>query len=90
MPYLAGEMCCQVRELVASDQFDITNPNSCYAALGAFGGTASNFHAADGSGYAFYADMILKVSCALCAVAPRSLLVRACFLEASKVARSNS
>ena len=50
-----------VRALVDHPKFKITNPNSCYSLLLASSHSALNFHAADGSGYEFLADMVLKV-----------------------------
>lgn len=41
--------------------FVITNPNCCYSTFLTFARSAVNFHAADGSGYAFLADAVLKV-----------------------------
>jgi aminopeptidase N len=50
-----------VRSLVDHPKFKITNPNSCYALLLSISRSAVNFHAADGSGYEFLAEMVLKV-----------------------------
>jgi aminopeptidase N len=47
-----------VRQLTAHPAFDLKNPNKVYALLGSFGGNQFNFHAADGSGYAFLAEQI--------------------------------
>jgi aminopeptidase N len=47
-----------VRKLTTHPAFDMKNPNKVYALLGSFGGNQFNFHAADGSGYAFYAEQI--------------------------------
>lgn len=44
-----------------ASKFTITNPNSCYSLLLAFARSAVNFHAADGSGYQFMGDCVLKV-----------------------------
>ena len=41
--------------------FSITNPNACYSLFLSFLRSPVNFHAADGSGYKFIADSILKV-----------------------------
>jgi aminopeptidase N len=41
--------------------FVITNPNSCYSLYGGFARSAPNFHAADGSGYKFMADAVVRV-----------------------------
>jgi len=51
-----------VRRLTEHPAFDIKNPNKCYSLVGGFvGGTPTNFHAADGSGYEFLGDMVLKI-----------------------------
>ena len=48
--------------LMASPPFKLTTPNHCYAVLGGFARRAvPAFHAADGSGYAFLADSLLKL-----------------------------
>jgi aminopeptidase N len=51
----------QVKELTKHSAFQITNPNCCYSLLLAFARSAVNFHAADGSGYEFLAEMTLAV-----------------------------
>lgn len=56
----AGNLA-EVRALVEHPAFVISNPNSCYSLLLAFARSAVNFHAEDGSGYEFLADMVLKV-----------------------------
>ena len=50
-----------VRALTQHPAFSITNPNCCYSLILAFARSAVNFHAADGSGYQFIADMILEL-----------------------------
>ncbi len=50
-----------VKELMQSPVFDITIPNLVRSLLGTFVGNLAHFHAADGSGYTFIADQILKV-----------------------------
>jgi len=50
-----------VRSLVEHPAFNMTNPNSCYSLLLGFSRSPVNFHAADGSGYEFMGDMVLKV-----------------------------
>lgn len=50
-----------VRELLEHPAFSITNPNSCYSTFLTFARSPKNFHAADGSGYEFLADMVLRV-----------------------------
>lgn len=51
----------RVRELISHPAFKITNPNCCYSLLLGTSRSAVNFHASDGSGYEFIADMVLKV-----------------------------
>ncbi len=51
-----------VEKLVTHPAFSITNPNACYSLFLAFLRSPVNFHAADGSGYNFIADSILKVT----------------------------
>ena len=51
-----------VKRLVDHPAFDIKNPNKVYSLVGGFvGGTPTNFHAADGSGYEFLGDIVLKI-----------------------------
>ena len=51
-----------VKRLVDHPAFDIKNPNKVYSLVGGFvGGTPINFHAADGSGYEFLGDIVLKI-----------------------------
>lgn len=50
-----------VEALVEHPAFNITNPNNCYSLFLAFARSPVNFHAADGSGYKFMADSVLKV-----------------------------
>jgi aminopeptidase N len=52
----------QVRRLTEHASFDWTNPNRFRALIGAFAGAnPSRFHAADGAGYAFVADWLLRL-----------------------------
>jgi len=51
----------QVMRLLKHPAFDIKNPNRISALIGAFAANNLCFHAADGSGYAFIAGMILKI-----------------------------
>ncbi|HEU0118618.1 MAG TPA: aminopeptidase N, partial [Alphaproteobacteria bacterium] len=51
----------QVKRLMKHPAFDIKNPNRISALIRVFAGNSLNFHAKDGSGYAFIADMILKI-----------------------------
>ncbi len=67
--WFALQACCErpdtlvsVKKLLSHPAFNIKNPNKVRAVLGAF--TQSNprhFHAVDGSGYEFLADMLLKL-----------------------------
>jgi aminopeptidase N len=50
-----------VKGLVDHPAFNITNPNNCYSLFLGFGRSPINFHAADGSGYAFLGDAVLRV-----------------------------
>jgi aminopeptidase N len=52
----------RVRELMSHPAFDLKNPNKVYALVRAFcGANPRHFHAADGSGYALAADVILEL-----------------------------
>ncbi|GAB1394575.1 aminopeptidase N [Rhodocyclaceae bacterium] len=52
----------RVRELMRHPAFDLKNPNKVYALVRAFcGANPRHFHAADGSGYALAADVILEL-----------------------------
>jgi aminopeptidase N len=58
---LAGTLAA-VRGLMAHAAFDLRNPNKVYALLRSFcGGNPKHFHAADGSGYRFTAEVILQL-----------------------------
>ena len=50
-----------MRRLLEHPAFSYGNPNKIYALVGGFAGNALRFHAADGSGYAFIADQILRL-----------------------------
>ena len=51
-----------VRRLMSHPAFDIKNPNKCYSLIGGFvGGAPTEFHAKDGSGYAFLGDVVLTL-----------------------------
>ena len=53
----------EVRRLTTHPAFDLRNPNKIYSLLRAFfSGNHVRFHAADGSGYAFAADMIIAIN----------------------------
>jgi aminopeptidase N len=52
----------RVKALLGHPQFDLRNPNKIYSLIGSFaGGNLLRFHAPDGSGYAFLADMVLRI-----------------------------
>lgn len=51
-----------VEELMQHEAFDIKNPNKVRALLGGFMGNVEAFHAADGSGYRFLADQIIRLN----------------------------
>lgn len=50
-----------VRKLLEHPAFDMKNPNKVYSLIGGFASSAVNFHAADGSGYEFLAEQVLKL-----------------------------
>ncbi|KAG2426656.1 hypothetical protein HXX76_012967 [Chlamydomonas incerta] len=50
-----------VKQLESHPAFNINNPNNCYSLFLGFGRSPVNFHAADGSGYAWMGDAVLKV-----------------------------
>jgi len=60
-----------VRSLLSHPSFDIKNPNKVYSLIGAFCGCAVNFHAADGTGYVFLADIVLQLDALNAQVAAR-------------------
>lgn len=52
----------RVKQLLDNESFSITNPNKVRSLLGAFiQANPRHFHAADGSGYAFLGDMLIKL-----------------------------
>jgi len=58
---LAGTLAT-VQRLLSHPAFDLKNPNKARAVIGTFSlSNPVNFHAADGSGYAFLADQILAI-----------------------------
>ena len=50
-----------VKRLMQHSAFSMKNPNRISALIGAFAGNIVGFHAKDGSGYRFIADMIIKI-----------------------------
>ncbi|CAK8720999.1 MAG: aminopeptidase N [Candidatus Electronema aureum] len=51
----------RVRELLLHPAFSMKNPNKVRSLIGAFGGNLRQFHAPDGSGYAFLADCVAEL-----------------------------
>ncbi|ATE59204.1 aminopeptidase N [Thauera sinica] len=52
----------RVRALMADAAFSLSNPNKVYALLGTFfRANAAEFHAADGSGHAFWAEQVVAL-----------------------------
>ncbi|MGE0723638.1 MAG: aminopeptidase N [Alphaproteobacteria bacterium] len=64
-----------VRRLTADPAFSYANPNKVYALIGGFSVNALRFHRADGAGYAFLAEQVLKID-------PRNPQVAARMLKA--------
>jgi aminopeptidase N len=53
----------RVQQLMVHPAFNIKNPNKVRALVGAFAGqNLINFHAADGSGYRFLADLVIQLN----------------------------
>jgi aminopeptidase N len=52
----------RVNELLQHPAFDIKVPNKVYALIRAFASNHVRFHAADGSGYAFLADQVIRLN----------------------------
>ena len=50
-----------MKDLVAHPDFTWTNPNRMRSVVSVFAGNMAAFHAADGSGYEFVGDVVLKV-----------------------------
>ncbi|MBP6655603.1 MAG: aminopeptidase N C-terminal domain-containing protein, partial [Propionivibrio sp.] len=57
---LSGTLA-RVESLTRHPAFDIRNPNKVYALLRTFGANHRHFHSADGSGYRFVAEQIIKL-----------------------------
>ena len=57
---LSGTLA-RVEGLTSHAAFDIRNPNKVYALLRTFGANHRHFHAADGSGYRFVAEQVLRL-----------------------------
>jgi len=59
----AAQHGADVASLVQNPKFNFTNPNRVYALLGGFtGGNLVAFHAADGTGYRFVADLVITLN----------------------------
>ncbi|MCF5226166.1 aminopeptidase N, partial [Pseudomonas syringae] len=64
----------RVQELMKHPAFSIKNPNKVRALIGAFAGqNLINFHAADGSGYRFLADLVIELNALNPQIASRQL-----------------
>ncbi|XVF78891.1 hypothetical protein PTKIN_Ptkin14bG0174100 [Pterospermum kingtungense] len=50
-----------VRNLLNHPAFDLRNPNRVYSLIDGFRGSPVNFHAKDGSGYKFLAEIVLQL-----------------------------
>ncbi len=68
----AAPVLGRVRELMADPAFSLSNPNKVYALLGGFfRANPGEFHAVDGSGYAFWAEQVIALDTANPQVASR-------------------
>ncbi|KAI5912824.1 aminopeptidase N [Thauera sp. 2A1] len=58
----AAPTLARVRALLSDAAFSLSNPNKVYALLGTFfRANAAEFHAADGSGHAFWAEQVIEL-----------------------------
>ncbi len=64
----------RVRGLMGHHAFSVTNPNRLRSLVGSFAANPTQFNAADGSGYAFMADVVLDVDARNPQVAARLLV----------------
>jgi aminopeptidase N len=55
------DVLVRVKALVEHPDFTLTNPNRCSSLISAFATNAAHFHAEDGEGYKFLADMTAQV-----------------------------
>jgi aminopeptidase N len=55
------DVLVHVLKLAKHPAFTFQNPNRISSLIGVFSGNGKGFHAADGSGYRFIADMIIKI-----------------------------
>lgn len=60
-----------VQKLMHDEVFTLHNPNNVYSLIGGFAANTPYFHAKDGSGYAFLADVIMKIDAFNALVAAR-------------------
>jgi aminopeptidase N len=59
----AAPILKRVRKLLDDPSFSLSNPNKVYALLGTFfRANAAEFHAADGSGHAFWAEQVIALN----------------------------
>jgi aminopeptidase N len=63
----------RVKALMQHPAFTIKNPNKVRALVGAAGQNLVNFHAADGSGYRFLADLVIELNALNPQIASRQL-----------------
>jgi aminopeptidase N len=64
----------RVQALMEHPAFNFKNPNKVRAVIGAFAGqNLINFHAADGSGYRFIADIVIRLNALNPQIASRQL-----------------
>ncbi|MNL33552.1 Aminopeptidase N [compost metagenome] len=64
----------RVKALMQHPAFNLKNPNKVRALIGAFAGqNLVNFHAADGSGYRFLADLVIELNAFNPQIASRQL-----------------
>ncbi|MBX9760016.1 MAG: DUF3458 domain-containing protein, partial [Beijerinckiaceae bacterium] len=64
----------RVRALMGHHAFSMTNPNRLRSLIGSFAANPTQFNAADGSGYAFLADIVLETDKRNAQVAARLLV----------------
>ena len=68
------ETLARVRALMGHHAFSMTNPNRLRSLVGSFAANPTQFNAADGSGYAFLADVVLETDRRNAQVAARLLV----------------
>jgi len=56
-----ADVLTNVKRLMRHPAFDLKNPNRVSALIGVFAGNSFGFHAKDGEGYRFVAEMIVKL-----------------------------